>query len=793
MRKPRLTLVGVLCLAWVGAADAAPQRRGLLTGVVRDMTGAPLESVAVTITGEPSALVGRALTNRHGQYEIEMLPPGRYVLDAVLEGFERVITPFEMGPDGARVDLVLTLDPRLETVTVTATKTGAADVQTTAAAVTVIPARALEQIGIETADGLAGFAPAVTVSRIAGLAQITVRGIGTNVIATGGDPSSTVHLDGVYLGRPSMAFLDLLNVDRVEILRGPQGTVYGRNSVGGTINIVTRQPGSTFDARARLAAGGYNKVRVEGAMSGPVVKNKVMGSLAVLRATHRGFVDDLGHPDRALGSEDTWAGRGQLRVVFAPAADLLLSGDYSRDDGIPLTYAKPLAAKPGSNFRFDNPGSLWTVHTSEPASGHNSQGGGAAKLVVRVNATTTLTSLTAGRRADYRALVDSDLTELPLQTLDVVDLQHQFSEEVTLVTRTPKLALLGGAFLFNERVDGPVLITLYPAVQRRPHATIDTSASAVFSQAMYQMSPRVALTGGMRYSDESKDLANTGGTYRIGTTVLDNPSTFYQFVDHVTYNAWTPKVGIQLRATADVFVYASASRGFKSGGFNPSWPEPDRPYSPEFAWSYEGGLKSTVAGGRVGANLAIFFNDYRNLQVQAFIKPGLLDITNAASAHIRGMEIEGTAAAPGRIHLSGHLAWLDAAYQSYMAVGEGGVTRDVTGNRLNNAPGWSGSGTVSRAFVTGARATISLRGDALWQSRVFFTPFNDRIETQEAYGLVHVRAGVELRQRRWEIAVYARNLGNRAYVTGTSTASIPAIGGRPGEPRLWGTQVTVRR
>jgi iron complex outermembrane receptor protein len=231
-------------------------------------------------------------------------------------------------------------------------------------------------------------------------------------------------------------------VDRVEVLRGPQGTVYGRNSVGGTINIVTRQPGTAFEASARLAAGGYNKLRVQAAVSGPVVNNKVMGSLAFLRGTRRGFVDDLDHPDHALGGEDTWAGRGQLRVVFGPAADLLLSGDYSRDVGIPLTYAKPLAAKPGTAFRFENPGSLWTVHASEPASGHNSQGGGSAKLVRRVNATTTFTSLTAGRRADYRALVDSDLTELSLQTLDVVDLQHQFSEEVTLVTRTPKRTLL---------------------------------------------------------------------------------------------------------------------------------------------------------------------------------------------------------------------------------------------------------------------------------------------------------------------------------------------------------------
>lgn len=191
--------------------------------------------------------------------------------------------------------------------------------------------------------------------------------------------------------------------------------------------------------------------------------------------------------------------------------------------------------------------------------------------------------------------------------------------------------------------------------------------------------------------------------------------------NHVTYSAWTPKVDIQLRATSDVFVYASASRGFKSGGFNPSWPTPDRRYSPEFAWSYEGGLKSSIAGGRVGANVAVFFNDYRNLQVQASIMPGLLDITNAASAHIRGMEIEGTAAAPGRIHMSGHLAWLNAAYRSYMAIGEGRVTRDAAGNRLNNAPEWSGSGTVRERSSPGSaqrsRCGATCRGKAACSSR----------------------------------------------------------------------------
>ena len=156
----------------------------------------------------------------------------------------------------------------------------------------------------------------MTISQHTGAAQVTIRGIGTNSTVAGADPSSTVHLDGVYLGRPVMVFMDFLNVERVEVLRGPQGTLYGRNSVGGTINIVTRQPTNTLETSVRLTAGNYDKLRAEGAVSGPLVKNKVMGNFAFLRGTRKGFVTDLDHPDHSLGSEDTWAGRGQLRVVF---------------------------------------------------------------------------------------------------------------------------------------------------------------------------------------------------------------------------------------------------------------------------------------------------------------------------------------------------------------------------------------------------------------------------------------------------------------------------------------------
>ena len=199
-----------------------------------------------------------------------------------------------------------------------------------------------------------------------------------------------------------------------------------------------------------------------------------------------------------------------------------------------------------------------------------------------------------------------------------------------------------------------------------------------------------------------------------------------------------------------------------------------------------------MAAGRLSTNLAVFHTDYRDLQVQSFLQPGVPDISNAGSATIRGVEVEVDAAAGHGLHLAGHVSWLDATYDSYLAQVPGGATRDAAGNRLNNAPEWSGSGSAVYEFAAWQRGKVRLRGDVSWQSRVFFTPFNTPIETQADYGLVRLRAGFEPRSARWELAVYVRNVGNTEYITGTANAPIPAFTARPGDPRHWGTQFTFR-
>ena len=764
IRAPRLQTLKIVacvgCLLAVCAEVARAQTAGRLIGTIRDPTGHVVPGVTVTVTGDAGDAPLTTSTDEQGGYEFLALPPGRYVVQAILAGFEPWRGEVEAGADDVRLDVALAVAPLLERLTVTATKTGAAEIQSTPIAITALSARTLEQLEIRNIERLVGFVPTLTISQHTGLAQITLRGVGSNAVFAGSDPSTTIHLDGIYLARPAMAFADFLDVERVEVLRGPQGTLYGRNSVGGTINIVTRQPTNTRETRVRLTAGDYETLRAEGAFSGPLIKDKVMGSVAILRSSRDGFVRDLDHPDHSLGGEDTWAGRGQMRVVIGPRSELLLSGDAGRFSGVPLHWSKPIVAKPG--FTFDSPASLWAVRTSDVTSGRNIQQGASARLTIPVSGTTTLNSLTAWRASDDRFFVDADATELRVSALRLSDVQHQISQEATLAHQTPSLTWIGGAFVFDEDDDGQIEVTLYPTgTQARPFATTGTRAWALFGQATYRVSSSVSLTGGVRYTDERKDIASTGGVYQQGTPDLAVPTSFYAFDDRATYSAWTPKASLQVQASRDTFLYVSATRGFKSGGFNPTANAPGRAFGPELAWSYEGGVKQTMAEGRMQVNTAAFVTDYRDLQVQAFIRPGVTDISNAASAMIKGVEVE-VAATPSRsLHLAGQVAWLDATYDRYVAIGLGGVTRDAAGHRLNNAPAWSGSSSAIYELTAGEAATVSLRGDVSWQSRVFFTPFNDAIESQEAYGLVHLRAGVEPRSRRWELAVYVRNAGER--------------------------------
>jgi iron complex outermembrane receptor protein len=731
-------------------------------------------------------------TGAAGNFAFPDLLEGDYEIFAELSGFERQARAVRVRA-GERVTVSFTLRvAHVETTIVTATKTGGRDVQEIPIAITAVSSADLDRFGTQTIEEAPGLAPSVTLAQNTGWGQLTIRGIGTNLLLAGSDPSSAIYLDGVYLARPAMVFQRFFDLERIEVVRGPQGTLYGRNAVGGAMNLIPRSPTNGFEASARFTAGSFWELRADARVSGPLKRDRVMGSFAIVRGVQEGIVRDLDHPDRPLGGDDGTAARGQLRVVFDRRTTLLLSSDVDHQTGIPLTYNKVLVAKPG--YQFDNPPDFHDVRTSLLSSSNLLHYGASARLTMALTPATTLVSLAAYRNLDYEFFADSDSTELDLIRTHQGERQHQLSEEITISHEQPGLTWVGGVFLFSEsdhqslRVDQPAAQTT-----RRIDPRVAVTSRAVFGQATVGLTSRLSATAGVRYTHEGKDIDNAGGFFGFEPPYAPISGSVYEYSDSIANSAWTPKIGLEMKLLNGALAYVSATRGFKSGGFNPSSTAPGRGYAPEWVWSYEGGLKGTLMGGRSRFSTSAFVMDYTNLQVQTPIGIGVFDIRNAAAASILGVEVEGTSRIGRGIEAGGHLTWLDATYDQYIAVAVGGATGDVAGNRLNNAPAWAGRLWIEWSGDVGQSRRLSIAGDATAQSTVYYTPFNDNIQRQGSYGLLGTRAEYGPSHRRWTVGAYARNLTNTDYVTGTFGTPPTAFAGRPGPSRQFAVELTLRR
>ena len=776
-------------LLWCVAVAAEAQSMGGVSVSVADQTGAPLAGVRVVLQGMATRT---AETGADGAVTFQDLAAGDYEISAELNGFEGARRTVRVQADGP-VSVTLTLRVALtETTLVTAEKGRERDVQATPIAISAVSPVDIGRLDTRTvADGPA-LAPSVTFAQNVGFGQLTIRGIGTSVLYAGADPSSAMYLDGVYLARPAMAFTQFLDLERIEVLRGPQGTLYGRNAVGGAINLVPKPPTNDLQASALLTAGNLGELRANGRLSGPIKRDRVMGAVAFVRGVRDGYVRDLEHPDHPLGGDDVSAARGQLRVVFDRRTSLLLSSDVDHQDGTPLAFNKVLVVKPG--FQVDDPPAFHDVRSSAFASSRALHAGGSARLTAALTPSTTLVSLTAYRSLDFDFFVDADSTELNLVTTHQDERQHQLSEEITISHEQPRLTWVGGMFLFAEsdrqtfRVDQPGA-----RIQVHLDPRVDATSRAVFGQATVGLTSRLSATAGIRYTREGKDIDNAGGRYRLDDPGAAVPGSVYAYADAIAHRAWTPKIGLEVKLPNEGLAYVSATRGFKSGGFNLSSRSAGNGYAPEWAWSYEAGWKDALMGGRSRVAASAFVMDYTNLQVQTPVAIGVFDIRNAAAATIRGVEVESTARIGRGIEAGGHATWLDATYDRYVAVDNFGVTGDVASHRLNNAPEWAGRLWIAWTGDVGPSHRLSLAAESTAQSTVFYTPFNDDIQRQSPYGLLGGRVEYGPAHRRWTIGAYVRNMTNTDYLTATFGTSPAAFGGRPGPSRQFAVEFAVRR
>lgn len=703
----------------------------------------------------------------------------------------------------------------LEEVVVTATKQEATAAQQTPLSLTVLSGDDLGTSHIDNVRSLGLRAPALVFANNGQWAQLYMRGIGSNNVFPGSDPNTTIYLDGVYLARPLTAFADFLDIDRIEVLRGPQGTLYGRNSAGGVINIITRQ--ASQQPRLALAAeyGEYEKLKLTGSLSGPLVGESLLGSLAVLKSDRDGYVDNVASPGSPgkLNDEDSIGTRGVLRWLAGKSVEVSLSADYFRADdhasagkpfladvqGNPIVMPPPFTPR-----RIADP---WTVSTTpdHALKQQTTTWGVAGRVQVDLPRDMQFVSLSAYRELDFENTgVDADWTDVNALTGNLYESQHQFSQELQLTGTSGALKWLTGLYYLSEddalfvpssaHLAGLILFGTEDLLSVND-AKVETEAWAAYANGTYALTDKLSVTAGARYSEEEKSIDTQAFLLVAGA----NPG-FGGFArrDRESWSAWTPKLGIDYQWTQDRMLYASLTRGFKSGGFNALADQ--GAFEPEYIWAYEIGIKSDWLGNRLRANASAFYYDYTDLQVQTFQDPSevggapTIILKNAASATVHGVELELEALPVDALRLSAGVAFLDATFDEFLSARGSApdVPIDVSGNRLSNAPKWAYSLSARYELAVADSGTLAFFAGYKWQDEIFFTQFNDRGNRQGAYGLLNAQIDFQTADGRWQFCLFGANLTDEVYYTGTTDFSPLGVVGYINAPRTVGAKVSFR-
>jgi iron complex outermembrane receptor protein len=677
------------------------------------------------------------------------------------------------------------VDDKVRDIVVTATKTGATSLQKTPLAITAFSSDALDRSVVMNSRDLVQMTPSLAIAQNNAYAQIYIRGIGSNNVFNGSDPSVTVHIDGVYISRPFSQFANFLDVERVEVVRGPQGTVYGRNSVGGTINIISRAPSNQVQAKIQLTGGNYGRKQVEAYVSAPIVTDKAQFSLSGQYSKHNAYRENVFPGGQDIDDDDTVSLRGQLRLLPTSMIEATTRVDYMSQSNAAMGYAKLLL--PYDALTNSILGDYKKIAQNQPTSSRVSSSGIAEDIVVRLGNDLTLKSLTAFRRNNFRLRTDTDASDRDILISNLSERSRQFSQEINLLGKAGRWDYLTGLYYIHEaNQTGNNIEVRVPGTQAQSSPRIVTKSWAAFAQVGYALTERIKLTAGVRYTDETKDIAQN---LRVVTAATQAPLAGYPILYNKSSNfvAWTPKFGINFQATPTVLLYASATRGFKSGGFNVSSSDPNQGFRPEYLWSYEGGLKMDLFDRTLRLNLAGFYYDYSDLQVQAFTRPGFIDISNAATAKIHGIEAESEWRPTKSLSLTARASLLNAKYDHYFAPVAGALV-DYSGKRLNSAPTYSLS-LAGQYDISLGTSTVSPRIEYSRTGRQYYTPANTTLLGQSAYGLLNASLAFSPAGRHWRAELWAKNLTDEQYITTAATFTAVASG-RPGDPHTFGARVS---
>ncbi|MDF8335519.1 TonB-dependent receptor [Novosphingobium cyanobacteriorum] len=678
-------------------------------------------------------------------------------------------------------------------------------VQNIPAAITALTADALAQRGASTANSLQFIVPSTQIGNLLGQTAVTIRGVGLNQ----GAPGVAIHVDGVYQARPSMGDLLQVDLERVEVLRGPQGTLYGRNANGGVVNFITKAPTDKFEGYALASYGNYDEARLQGVVNIPVSEGVRARLLLDWTKRGDGFIKNIIPGGQDLDKAETMSGR--LRVDLLPTSNLKieLKGEFLNSDG-PSQYFT-LHNYPAPFAIYLNPVLATATYSFEPWRTSANDPVNTRRRYLGLSAVTTLDlgKVTLKSISGYNKLTDDSLSDDDGINVSMFPVRRAyfsktFTQEFNAAYSDKMVDAVAGVFYLNDKLDHTLdhnlkegfAVTLLPDNGLPPGSQLlfripdyRSEVKAAFADVTLHPTDRLSLIAGVRYSKEKQSQTQQNNiTWGPGAPIYTCPLR----TNDVEFTSTTPRFGARYEVSSDANVYATFSKGFKAGGFNLY--ACDNQFNPEKLTAYEGGVKLRLLDRTLTLNLSAFKYDYDNLQISQVI--GLARfITNAAAAKVKGLEIE-TAWRPDRHWMfDANVSLLDAKYASFSNVDGMNPALGVQvldGKRLSQAPQFSSNIGLGYRTTPGAFGTFTIRADVSQRSTVFFREFNGPLDAQGSYALLDMGLVWDSPNDRLHVRVYGRNLTNKAYIAQMDASD--SFGARFvtwGAPRQYGIEAKV--
>lgn len=649
--------------------------------------------------------------------------------------------------------------------------------------VTAFSGETLEQRGVPDITALQFKAPNLTLQVARGSNSTLIafiRGVGQQDPLWGFEPGVGLYVDDVYIARPQGAVLDIFDVERIEILRGPQGTLYGRNTIGGAVKYVTRRLGDEFTARVKGSYGSYNQVDLTGTVAIPLGPNLAVGG-GIAWYQRDGFGRNL-----TTGAEhynrDVLAGR--LSAEFdTDTVFIRVAGDRTEDRSNPRHGSRLVGNAGLPDFQ-----PLASVYDTRAGIGDRNKvvtQGVSITGELTLSDTLAAKSITAWRDGRTDTLIDFDNTPGPVLDVPAFYDDRQFTQEVQLLITTDRLQGVIGGYYLNGRASGAFDTVLGLAnLSILTSGTVRTRSYALYGDLSFDLTETLKLSGGLRWTKDDK----TGTVFRrnftgIRSPAFGNPAAIpglirTDYTNSRSDEKLTPRVALSYQPNASFNLYASWGRGFKSGGFDMRGdavftPNTVNGYDPETIDSFEVGVKSAFLDRRLFVNAALFASDYRDVQitVQAPIAPpgvGVASVVdNAGKARIRGFELEATARPTDRLSLNLALGYTDAKFTEFFTFIAGGtVPVDVADQRVfQNTPRWVVNTSVTWSAPL-AGGTLSLTPALALRDRYSQFEIPNLLLDQPAFVLLDASANWESADSRFTLAVHGRNLTDERYRIG---------------------------